>query len=176
MVIVKWEPIWNTERVPPLGEELRRHIEAYKNGVRHASCSAWGLLYRLLEENGLEAGEVAFEENGKPFFRGNPIYFSLSHSRDICAAAVSDKPIGVDVEIVKDSYNSHLVARSLSPEEKMVFDGDFARIWCRKESIAKLTGRGLTGYPADIDTLSHDFKEESVSHNGALYWLIACSV
>ena len=173
MLIVDWTQIHETEEIPPLGEELAAHLEAYRGEVRHASCSAWGLLYRVLRENGLPMGDVSFTEKGKPYFRDSGVYFSLSHSKALCAVAVSDRPVGVDAEICKPCYHPHLVERSLTELEKACFDGDFTRLWCRKEAIAKLTGEGITGYPNSIETTAYRFCERKISCGDREYWLAA---
>lgn len=171
-MIIEWQPILETEWIPPLGSELREHLEGKYGAVRHASCSAWGLLYRILIDNGIEIGEVAFEENGKPYFKSNRVHFSISHSHDLCAVAIFDKVVGIDIEIVKERYNQHLIDRSLCDNEKAIFCGDFTRIWSRKEAVAKMTGKGIAGYPVDIDTTQYQFQEERITLNNHHYWLI----
>ena len=172
-MIIEWQPIRKTDWVPPLGDELKKHLEEKHGVVRHVSCSAWGLLYRLLIDNRLEIGEVVFEDNGKPYFKNNRVHFSISHSHDLCAVAVADKPVGIDIEIVKERYNQHLIDRSLCDNEKAIFDGDFTRIWSRKEAVAKMTGKGIAGYPVDIDTTQYQFREEQVLYKDNAYWLVA---
>lgn len=179
MLIVEWAPITETDWIPPFGDELKGHIEKYENPtVRHASCSTWGLLYKVLVENGLEYGTVVFEENGKPSFSDHSLFFSLSHSRGVCAVAVSDHPVGVDVELCRDKYSQHLIERSLSENEKRIFDDDFTRLWCRKESIAKMSGKGITGYPNEVDTSdpAYCFKDEKIEYKQQKYWLVAVIV
>ena len=176
MRIIAWAPVTDIDWTPPFGKELVKHIKAYKNrDVRCVSCSAWVLLYNVLIENGLEYGQVVFDKRGKPSFSDCKIYFSLSHSKGVCAVAVSDQPIGIDVELCRKKYNDHLVERSLSEKEKIAFDGDFTRFWCRKESIAKLTGKGITGYPNDIDSedKKYHFYEERICLEEKNYWLVA---
>ncbi|MCR5783674.1 MAG: 4'-phosphopantetheinyl transferase superfamily protein [Clostridia bacterium] len=177
MTIVRWAPITETGEIPPMGDELDRHLYGYKGAVRHSSCSAWNLLYSMLKEKGLPTAAVSFSETGKPFLVGSDIYFSLSHSKDICAVAIADCPVGVDVEKCRDGYNPLMVGRSLSGNELAVFDGDFTRIWCRKEAVAKMTGEGITGYPDYIDTCDpgYCFTENTVVHNDMKYWLVTAS-
>ena len=179
MLTVRWAPVTGNGLIPPLGEELQKHIDGYKNpAARCASASAWSLLYEMLREEGIETDAVSFGAHGKPFFLSNRVFFSLSHSRGVCAAALSDRPVGVDVERCRPFFRPKLVEKSLSEEEKAVFDGDFTRIWCRKESVAKLTGEGITGYPDRIDTLSplYSFTEEKVELDGCAYWLVTAEM
>ena len=170
-----WTEITQTDWIPPLGEELEKHIQEYKGQVRFASCSAWGLLYRLMEQHDAGDRTVVFEEGGKPVFLEQGLYFSISHSRNICAAALSDQPIGIDVELCRDKYRDGLLERTLSEAEMEIFDGDFTRIWCRKEAAAKMTGEGIWGYPKKINTLDKNlsFQEEMIPYAGQAYWLVS---
>lgn len=174
-MIINWSPITETEWIPPFGDELKRHLESKQGTVLHASCSAWSLLYKTLIENGLGICEVRFTVTGKPYFKNSNLYFSISHSHDLCTIAISDAPVGVDIEIVKDHYNPHLIERSLCGNEKAVFDGNFTRFWSCKEAIAKMTGKGITGYPTDIDTTQYEFVEEKISYRNKEYWCCAIS-
>ena len=173
MLIVEWTPVTETEIIPPLGDELISHLEQYHGAVKFDSCSAWSLLYKALRKNNLTISTVAFTENGKPCFTDPSLHFSISHSHGLCAVAVADRPVGVDIEICKKSYKPNLIERSLCDAEKQVFDGDFTRIWCRKEAMAKMTGEGITGYPFDIDTTKYEFQEKLINYDGKNYWLVA---
>lgn len=173
MLITEWKSISETNEIPPLGFELENHLSRLNDTVKYASCSAWNLLFQTLSENGLPISTVAFTDTGKPYFDDSDIHFSLSHSKGICAVAISDRPVGVDVEVIKYSYNPRLIERSLTEQEKDVFDSDFTRIWCRKEAVAKMTGEGITGYPNDIDTTRYEFIERQIEYDGMKYWLVA---
>lgn len=172
MLIIEWRPITETDEIPPLGEELKRHLETWKGAVKRASCSAWNLLYQTLRDNGLTVSSISFTDAGKPYFINSSTCCSISHSHDICAVAVSDRPVGVDVEIIKTTYSPHLIERSLTIAEQDDFDGDFIRLWCRKEAVAKMTGEGITGYPRNIDTTAYTFHEKQIEWKGQNYWLV----
>ena len=77
---------------------------------------------------------------GKPFFPGpEGRHFSLSHSGGLALCALSDGPVGVDIEAVRPR-RAGLPRRLLSQEELSRFDGsweDFYRIWTLKESWCK---------------------------------------
>ena len=170
---IVWKPIEYTMKIPPLGDELRAHLLRYKGARFAASCSVWNLLYSMMEEQHLPADRVIFTESGKPCFAELPYSFSLSHSKDVCAAALSDRPVGIDIESCRSSYKPRLIERSLAPAEKEIFDGDFTRVWVRKEAVAKMTGKGITGFPNDIDTTKYCFEEYPVIYKGEKYWLAA---
>ena len=77
---------------------------------------------------------------GKPLFAGRrDRWFSLSHSGGLALCALSDRPVGVDVELVRPR-RPNLPAYALSGDELARFDGsweDFYRLWTLKESWCK---------------------------------------
>ncbi|MGN0813837.1 MAG: 4'-phosphopantetheinyl transferase family protein [Candidatus Coproplasma sp.] len=89
--------------------------------------------------------------NGKPYIDGNPLHFSLSHSRDHAVIALCDKPIGVDLEFYDSERNiSHVLARFSQKERDEIGDCKpyFYINWMIKEAYIKMTG----------GTLAHDLK------------------
>jgi 4'-phosphopantetheinyl transferase len=101
-----------------------------------------------------EAAQLVFEENayGKPNLLGIPrVHFNLSHSGDWCVCAVSESPIGIDVEQLRqqelgwtdkwfdeDERNELLAATGIERLKR------FYEIWTLKESYVKALGRGLS--------------------------------
>lgn len=60
---------------------------------------------------------LAHDEHGAPYIPPRPdIHISLSHSRDICMLAVSDGPVGIDVENWRAQLN-RVAAKFLTPAE-----------------------------------------------------------
>ena len=110
--------------------------------------AAYRLLQRALAtEYGIdELPQFTYDANGKPVLAGHPdIYFSLSHCRAAVACAVSDRPVGIDVETL-DHYSEEVAARVMNEEEMRQIlesphpDAAFTRLWTMKESLFKLTG------------------------------------
>lgn len=86
---------------------------------------------------------------GKPVIPGFP--FSLSHAGDWAVCAVSDGPVGVDLERerpLRYSVERKLTAREqaelsmLPPDER---EAGFFDLWVLKEAALKYTGQGLAG-------------------------------
>lgn len=80
---------------------------------------------------------VGIEASGKPVFTDGMAYLSLGHTADIVAAVVSDKPVGLDIELsdrncpgVRDRYFKNA-------------EGTFAEVFTAYESYGKYTGRGI---------------------------------
>ncbi|MBD3314987.1 MAG: 4'-phosphopantetheinyl transferase superfamily protein [Chitinivibrionales bacterium] len=94
---------------------------------------------------------LIYNEYGKPLLKNHPdIHFNLSHSGNWVACALSDKPVGVDVE-AKKKINLSLAKRFFSPEEYGFITENpeesndrFFRIWVLKESYIKAIGMGLS--------------------------------
>lgn len=90
-------------------------------------------------------------ENGRPYFPDGHICFSLSHCGDCAVCAVSDAPVGVDIELPRQN-SVRLAQRFFAPDEaaSCTDDNDFCRLWTLKESYIKLRGLRL----ADIASFS----------------------
>lgn len=88
--------------------------------------------------------QLSYGVNGKPFLADGP-HFSLSHSGKWCALAVSDTPVGVDIEAPRE-VSDGMYRRCLTNEEFAWCHGNaerFLQLWTRKESIMKACGIGL---------------------------------
>lgn len=90
------------------------------------------------------------KENGKPYFMGDPIYFSVSHSGDYWMCIFSRYPIGIDFQKKKTKNNAEKIARRFfHPDEIDYLEKQewipFFDIWCAKESYVKYTGSGIAG-------------------------------
>lgn len=104
---------------------------------------------------------LRYAETGKPYVGvGSGMYVSISHSHGLCAAAVSDGEVGVDIEYIDPNRPAErlkrLAERFFSADElAYIKAGDdagdavlperFFEVWCAKESYVKYTGDGLSG-------------------------------
>lgn len=149
------DPAVKTEFASPLRtEELSR----VANGeVLKGKRATWTLLETAMRHAfGISPSEVDFEkkENGK--WECDRFCFSLSHSGKYAAVAVSDVPVGVDIEEIsafEKKYPPHrrerIKNKILSPNESS--DEPLISLWTKKESVYKCLG--TDGFsPKDIDT------------------------
>lgn len=113
---------------------------------------------------------LRYAESGKPYVGvGSGMYVSISHSHGLCAAAVSDSEVGVDIEYIDPSRSTErlkrLAARFFSADElayikagadagDAVLPERFFEVWCAKESYVKYTGTGLSGTRRLLDIRS----------------------
>lgn len=171
--IIRWSEIERTDRIPPFGDALRRHLENSK--PKSDSYAAWNLLYKTLLDHGLEPEEVVFTSTGKPFFRDVSVFFSLSHSENLCAVSVSDVPTGIDVEKSDRNVSDRVLKRVLSPEEYGLYKDDPIVAWCKKETSSKISGRGMVEESGvfTIDTDKIDFEIIDVNAGGINYKIVS---
>ena len=109
-------------------------------------------LYGVTEE------ELVFAkgEHGKPYVLNLPAHFNIAHSGQYVVLAVSDRPIGVDIEVVRN-FSAILAKKRFNAEElayiagsnpsrkKSVMQRCFYELWTAKEAYLKYTGEGLGG-------------------------------
>ena len=144
------DPEWLAEKTKNLPLWRLQKVQALKKQEdKIRSVAAFLLLERTLQDLGIPpVPEIAYEEFGKPYLPGYPVHFSLSHTKNAVACAVSDCPIGVDVQ-EKVEYSPRLADRICSDAERTALenakDKDLAltALWAKKEALAKCNGKGL---------------------------------
>ena len=110
-------------------------------------------LYR--EETGLPLPAIAAGEWGKPSFVDSGWHFSISHTKMHAFCVLARENVAIDAEELSRHMNLKLAEKILSPMEKAQFDAAADKtkalltFWVLKEAAAKLSGRGLRGYPSD---------------------------
>jgi 4'-phosphopantetheinyl transferase len=101
---------------------------------------------------GLDAPEIVRLPGGKPVFARYPgCHFSLSHSGPLALCALSDRPVGADLELLRPR-SPKLPAYALRGEryDRFLAQGGsweaFYALWTETESILKYTGEGLRAW------------------------------
>lgn len=123
-------------------------------------CGEWLAKSMLSRESGMPVEEIrlARDRDGKPYAENLTLFFNLSHSGEYVACAVSDRPVGLDLE-VKKPRDLSVARRICSPRElEYIFHPEqtpcvneeemlrrFLLIWTAKEAAVKLTGIGIKG-------------------------------
>lgn len=142
-----------------ISEQRREQALRFKFEQGQRTCVlAYLLLKRALrEEYGIMENSIfEYGEHGKPSIVGHPeIFFNLSHCREAVACAVSDHPIGIDIESVRPLRES-LVRYTMNEDEvasifnDLLPDAAFIRLWTKKEALLKLTGEGISNNMKDV--------------------------
>ena len=127
-------------------------------GLKRQRYYVWKLLELALQRSfGYEMKNLDFSraENGK--WTCNDCFFSLSHTKDAVAVAVSRKPVGVDLECSDHTVRPGLAEKILTREEKeLPRDGEelfLLKMWCAKEALFK-AGNDSAFQPQKISALS----------------------
>ena len=116
------------------------------------------LVQRLLAERyGIKDAKLNRKENGQPYLTGCSLYVSITHCEDLVACAVSENPVGIDLEKIRP-VDLKLCRHVCQPEEKAYVLGShpegqcreekvlqrFFEIWTAKEAYFKKCGTGIT--------------------------------
>ena len=124
--------------------------------AEHAKLlSAEGLrILSLLEGRAVNAGDIAREENGRPFFPDRHSDFNISHSGNMAAVSLVTGAgclrTGCDIQLVKPRAQAGKIAKGFfsEAERDYIFSRDsggddeakFFHIWALKECYIKLRG------------------------------------
>ncbi|MEE1026656.1 MAG: hypothetical protein U0L55_06610 [Acutalibacteraceae bacterium] len=76
-------------------------------------------LYNIPEEK----LEIKKGEKGKPYVLNIPAHFNVSHSGDYTVLAISDRPIGIDLEIIRD-FSAILAKKYFNEDELKYISGN----------------------------------------------------
>ncbi len=128
----------------PRPDTLRTAAHAWAQAHLEAACAAHGLGALPPVQTGV---------HGKPSFGDAfPLHFNLSHSGAGAALAISDAPVGIDLEGHDGRRWEELSQRFFSPEEQAFLNAQpvearpktFILLWTCKESLYKYIGCGLS--------------------------------
>jgi 4'-phosphopantetheinyl transferase len=115
-------------------------------------CAELIVRHDIYKELGITNDAIEFKTgvNGKPYLYGKYKYeFNISHTRNAIAVAVSDKAIGVDIELIR--VPDMRIANRFFSKDEMAYITEaergsnraFYEIWTKKEAYIKNRGGGL---------------------------------
>jgi len=122
---------------------------------KDALCTLYGelmlrnvLIQRFSLKN--EDIEILRRDDGKPYVKGLPIHFNISHSGEFVVCAVSEQEVGIDIERIKE-VDLNIARRFFCKSEyedllAQIADKQldyFFSIWTLKESYMKWLGSGM---------------------------------
>ena len=136
-----------------LSAQRREQALKFKHELGQRTCVAAYLLLceGLQQEYGITEKPVfEYGKHGKPFMVEHPeIHFNLSHCREAAICMISDKPVGIDVESIRE-FKQTLVDYTMNEEEVRQIqsaerpDMEFIKLWTQKEAVLKLSGEGIS--------------------------------
>ena len=165
MKIFVSEEIWDFDLAAALkeiSEQRREQALKFKFEQGQRLCV---LAYQLLKQGLREVYGITenptfeYNEHGKPSIVGHPeIHFNLSHCKHAAVCAISDKPVGIDVECIRE-YKEGLLRYTMNDDEVCKIESTenpaaaFIRLWTMKEATMKLVGTGISN---DMKTVITD--------------------
>ncbi len=132
----------------------RAAVEALTNEAarRRTVLGEWMAKCALAEGTGQRVEQIRLERDnhGKPYAVDLPLFFSISHSGEWVACAVSDQPVGIDMEGIRP-VEPRVAHRICHPEDLPFLEGKteaetmqkFFLLWTAKEAWGKREGTGL---------------------------------
>lgn len=134
-----------------VSQNRKEKIDFYKfDRDKKLSCGVYLLLMKLLDEEGITKPIIKTEKYGKAYISNfEDIHFNVSHSNNMISCAISDRPVGTDIE-----YNDPQI--DLNIAKQYFFNSEYENImkspnppdeffsyWVLKESYMKYTGLGF---------------------------------
>ena len=123
--------------LPFLGEAERLRAESLCGVAQRRFVVSRALRRRALGPN----AEILVEKNGRPYIKGNSVFFSMSHAGDLFVMAVDAYPVGIDAELMKERDFARL--SSWFFKEQITVREVFYRRWTQYEASLKLAGLHL---------------------------------
>ena len=155
------------EKVYPLSRQ--KEIDSATNiKVKEQKYFVWKLLSVSLNHLfGLDIKQFNIRKKSSGKWVSKDIYFSLSHSKNVVAVAISCEPVGVDLQAIVD-LRGKLENRALTKKEKQEFNllqeeqkqEYLITKWAQKESVFKMQNK-LVFKPSKIQTSNYSFINHS---------------
>ena len=115
---------------------------------------AWDMFRKVLKNDfgiSFSDDDIIFNEHKKPFLKGDPVFFNISHFGRMCAVAISDDEVGIDVEN-KDKFKSE-------------FEKEKYEKWAGKRAVLKMIGSGLL----NVQSLKNAFRHKK--YEVSTFWI-----
>ena len=125
--------------------------------VRVRSLAGELAVYELLRQLDITDARLHRAESGRPYLSGTDLFVSIAHSGDKVACAVSENPVGIDIERIRPIKRQLVDYVCVEEEARYVLgqsretllqDGDtlqrFFEVWTAKEAYFKKLGTGIT--------------------------------
>ena len=145
-----------------LAEWGRAHSTPYTSGVPDKVRDFVGCSYTLHS-----TPSFLYNDYGAPYIEGGP-HFSISHCKRGIAVAVSENPIGIDIEAIR-TFSPDLMRKTMNEDEQLritssaIPEVEFIRFWTQKEALLKLQSTGIISDLHHVLTHAHDVSWTEIS-------------
>lgn len=157
-----------TRLLPLVSAQRREQALGYKHTFGQYCClQSYKMLCELLAEwsrvHQLPINQqpiFLYNDYGAPYIEGGP-HFSISHCKRGIAVAVSENPIGIDIEAIR-TFSPELMRKTMNEDEQLritssaIPEVEFIRFWTQKEALLKLQGTGIISDLHHVLTYAQD--------------------
>lgn len=163
-----------------MNKEKQQKVLAYKNKKDQMLTVAGEMLARRMISKycNVVPEDIYFETGcyGKPNAKHLNVKFNISHSEEVVVCAISDKPVGIDVEMIRPIGTNILRKLCTDIDLKYILGSDrvsinipnnfddqqlhrFYEVWTAKEAYFKCIGTGIKNLKSiSMDELVGDRK------------------
>ena len=155
-------------------------IEKTKNeGLRRERYSVWLLLAHALKDAfSIDIRDLDIKRTDSGKWISDSIYFSLSHTSELVSVAVSDHPVGVDIEAVRAPLSGRCAERILTESEIREYESIseskreeyIISKWSGKEALFKREEL-FAFIPHDYQPSEENTRSYRIEENGKTYIL-----
>ena len=167
--------------LPLVSPQRREQALRYQHIFGQFCClKSYLMLCELLREWGgvqqLPVNEqpiFLYNDHGAPYIEGGP-HFSISHCKTGIAVAVSENPIGVDIEAIR-TFSPDLMRKTMNQAEQqritssLTPEVEFIRLWTQKEALLKLQGTGIISDLHHVLDHTQDILWTEINHQSSCY-------
>lgn len=138
--IVTWMEDAPVPAIDEWPESWQQRLNHHKVPVKRREATfAYGLLYQMVRNRLGYAPEMAVTATGKPYFLGERLHVSISHTKGAAMAAVAEVSVGVDIEQIRP-VSTHFMNRFADTDDINLF----FQTWVQREAVGKCLGTGIT--------------------------------
>ena len=159
-------------------QKRAKEIEKCKNfDVKNQKFFAWKLLEKACKKMGFEFEKIDFYKE-KNKWKCDKFYFSISHSKNAVALAISDEKIGIDIEKKDISRFDKLGKKILCNKNEKIDDNNAGVqlniLWTAKEALFKC-GENAVFIPSNEDTTAANIESRLLRVGDEKFFLsVAC--
>ena len=137
-----------------MSKERQEYVNSLKNESDRKRTVAGEMLIKTAICD--DEAKILKDSCGKPYIKNSNLHISIGHSGDFAVCAISEKPIGIDIEKSRDIRLE--TAKKFCNEEELKYINEcdnqnrFFEIWTAKEAAYKMSGGSIKNFKV-IDTL-----------------------
>lgn len=156
-----------------LAEEKKKRIDSFRfEKDKRLSVLAEMLAKKMIARHCSIAPEditIRSDENGKPYALKSDTEFNISHSGNMVACALSDRPVGIDIQKMRHIDDKIIRYVCCADELDYILSKEelkqrrFFEVWTAKEAYFKCIGTGITDLKS-ISIFDDEIKNNLKTH------------